>query len=151
VRKFLFLICVLTTTCASLAQNNQASWDSLKTLQPGQKIQLVETNATKVSGTFVSASDAAISVELASGPQTVQKPEVKSVKLMENKHRLRHTLIGAGVGASAGAGACAAAWESGGFAGGKGTGAAVGAAIGGLTGAAVGALLPANDMIYRMP
>jgi hypothetical protein len=150
-RKFLFLICVLATTCASWAQNNQASWNNLKALQPGQKIQVLETNSTKLSGTFVSVSDTAISVELGSGPQMLQKPEVKSVKLMENKHRLHNTLVGAGVGAAAGAGISAAAWESSGFIGGKGTGAAVGAGIGALGGAAVGALIPSHDMIYRIP
>ena len=150
-RKFLFLICVLTTACPSRAQTNQASWDSLKVLQSGQKIQVLETNSTKLSGTFLNFSDAAISVEAGSGPQTLQRAAVKSVRLMENKHRLRNTLVGAGVGAGAGAGITAAAWESDGFAGGKGTGAAVGAGIGALGGAAVGALLPSHDMIYRIP
>jgi len=150
-RKLLFLIWVLAATGVAWAQNNQASWDNLKTLQPGQKVLVLETNSTKLSGTFVSVSGDAISVEAGSGPQTVRRSEVRGVKLMENKHRLHKTLVGAGIGAGAGAGVSAAAWESSGFIGGKGTGAAVGAGIGALAGAAVGALLPSHDMIYRVP
>ena len=149
-RKFLFLSCVLLTSLPSWAQRDPESWDSLKTLQAGQKIQVLEINSTKISGTFLSLTDAAISVEAGSGPQTIQRAEVRSVKLMENKHRLRNTLVGAGVGAGAGAGIAAGVWESDGFLGGKGKGAAVGAGIGALGGAVVGALLPANDTIYRV-
>jgi Zn-dependent alcohol dehydrogenase len=150
-RKFSFLICLLTTTCASWAQNNQGSWNNLKALQPGQKIQVLETNSTKLSGTFLNATDTALSIEAGTGPQTVQKPEVKSVKLMKNSHRLRNTLIGAGIGAGAGAGITAAAWQPDAFIGGRGVGAAFGAGIGGIGGAVVGVLLPAHDTVYRIP
>jgi hypothetical protein len=149
-RKILVLISLLATTCLSWSQSDPSIWENLKALQPGQKIRVLEANSTTLSGTFVSVSDTAISLDAASGPQTIQRLDVRSVKLLENKHRLRNTLIGAGVGAGAGAGISAGVWESGGFFGGKGTGAAVGAGIGAAAGAIVGALLPTHDTIYRV-
>ncbi|MGA2856563.1 MAG: glycine zipper family protein [Candidatus Sulfotelmatobacter sp.] len=149
-RKGLFLICVLGLPCVSWAQSDQAAWASLSALQAGQKIQIVEMNSKKHSGTFVSVSDTAIAYRETAGEQTVQKQDVRSVKLMENKHRLRNTLIGGAVGAGAGAGITAASWENHGFLGSKGTGAAVGAVIGFVAGAVVGALLPSHKTVYSV-
>jgi hypothetical protein len=147
-RKTLLLLCALGISCVSLAQTNEASWAKLTRLQVGQKIQIVEMNSKKVPGTFVSVSDSTISLKDAAGDETIQKQDVRSVKLLGSSRRLRNTLIGAGVGAGAGAGLTAAAWESRGFLGGKGAGAAVGAVIGGLAGAIIGAVVPSHDTIY---
>jgi hypothetical protein len=144
----LFLIFLLGTSGVSLAQTNAASWQNLRTLGAGERIQVVEVRSGKHAGVFVSASDTAIVLRESSGERTVQKEDVRSVKLVKKGHRLRNTLIGAGVGAGAGAGITAGAWESSGFLGGKGAGAAVGAVIGGLGGAIVGAVLPSHETIY---
>jgi hypothetical protein len=144
-RKYWILACLLAMPSVASAQ-----WENLNTLQAGQKIQVIE-NSRKDSGTFLSVSDKEISLQGKSGAQTIQRQDVRSVKLTVNKHRLRNTLIGAGVGAGAGAGISAAAWEPRGFAGGRGTGAAVGAAIGAVGGAVVGALWPSHETIYRAP
>jgi uncharacterized protein YcfJ len=148
-RKLLFLVGVLGLSCASLAQANQAAWTNLSALHPGQSIEVTDTAAKMHPGTFLSVSDTAISFSETSGEKSIPKQDVRSVKLMANKHRLRNTVIGAGVGAGAGAGIVAGTWESGGFLGGKGVGAAVGAVIGGISGAIVGALLPSHSTIYR--
>jgi hypothetical protein len=123
---------------------------NLSTIPAGQKIQLVNMNSKKVSGTFMSASDAAISLREQSGAETIQKQDVRSVALMKHANRLRNTLIGAGVGAAASVGIVAGTWENRGFLGGKRVGAAVGAAFGGLDGAVVGALWPDHKPIYRV-
>ena len=149
-RKLVFLICALAMPCASGAQSNQASWGNLSTIPPGQKIQVVDMNSKKVSGTFMNASDAAISLRDQSGAQTIQRQDVRSVELMKHANRLRNSLIGAGVGAGAGAGIVAGMWENRGFLGGKGIGAAVGAAFGCMGGAVVGALWPDHKTIYRV-
>jgi hypothetical protein len=149
-RKLLFLICVFGIPCASLAQTNQTSWAILSGLRQGQNIQVVETASKKHSGTFMSVSDTAITVKDNAGEQSIQRQDVRSVKLMENTHRLRNTLIGAGVGAGAGAGIVAGTWENHGFLGGKGVGAAVGAIIGGASGAIVGVVLPSHSTIYSV-
>ena len=142
--------CVLGLPCVSWAQTNRASWANLSVLQAGQKIQIVDMNSKKHSGTFVNVSDTAVSYHEAAGEQTIQKQDVRSVKLMENKHRLRNTLIGGAVGAGAGTGIGAASWENDGFLGGKGVGAEVGAVFGFVGGAIVGALLPSHKMIYSV-
>jgi hypothetical protein len=144
-RNLWILACLLGMPCVVSAQ-----WANLNTLQAGQKIQVVE-NSKKDSGTFLSVSDKDISLQGKSGPQTIQRQSVRSVKLMDNRHRLRNALIGAAVGAGSGAGITAAAWEPHGFVGGRGTGAGVGAVIGAAGGAVVGALRPGHETIYRAP
>ncbi len=147
--KILFLVCVFGLSCVSLAQDKTA-WSSLTGLHAGQKIEIVDTQSKKHSGTFVSASDTAIAYSETTGDHSIEKQDVRSVKLLEHQRRLRHTLIGAGIGAGVGAGATAAGWESNGFLGGKGAGAAVGAVIGGISGAVVGSLLPTHSTIYSV-
>jgi hypothetical protein len=144
-RNFWILACLLALPSVVSAQ-----WDNLNILQAGQKIQVVESSK-KDSGTFLSVSDQEISLQGKSGPQAIQRQDVRSVKLMVNEHRLRNTLIGAAVGAGAGAGISAAAWEPQGFAGGRGTGAAVGAVIGAAGGAVIGALWPSHETVYKAP
>lgn len=147
-RKSLILICVLAMSCVSWAQNSRSSWANVTSLQAGQKIQIVKMNSARHSGTFVKASDTAISYTNAAGEQTIQRPDIRTVKLSKNRHHLRNTLIGAAVGAGAGAAIVAGLWEDRGFVGGKGTGAAVGAALGFIVGAVVGVLVPSHSTIY---
>jgi len=143
-RKLWILACVLGLPSVASAQ-----WDNLNKLQAGQKIQVVEVNSKKDSGTFLSVSDQTVSLRGKSGQQTIQRQDIARVTLMENKHRLRNALIGGAVGAGTGAGISAAAWEPRGFAGGRGTGAAFGAAVGFVGGAIVGVLWPSHELIYR--
>jgi hypothetical protein len=156
-RKVLFLICTLGIPCGSWAQINQSSWTNLSALHAGQKIQVVEMNSKKHSGTFVIVSDAAITYQDPTGEWAIQHQDVRSVKLMKNNHRLRNTLIGAGVGGGIGAGIGAATYRpcsSQSFCiepGGRGLPAGIGAVIGLAGGAAVGVLLPSHNMVYRVP
>jgi hypothetical protein len=153
-RKTLFLICVLGTSCTLWAQSNPASWANLNTLQAGEKIQVLAMSSKKVSGTFLSVSDAGIAVQEKAGSQTIQRLDIHSVKLLKNKHRLRNTLIVAGVGAGVGAVIGAALHKpcpSQSFCldiGGAALPAGIGAVLGGLGGTVVGVLLPAHSTIY---
>ena len=148
-RKILFLLCIFGLSCIAFAQDKTA-WSSLTGLHAGQKIEIVETNSKKHSGTFVSSSDTAITYSESPGEHSIEKQDVRSVKLLEHQRRPRHVLIGAAIGAGVGAAVTAAGWENHGYVGGKGVGAAVGAAIGGITGAVVGALLPTHSTIYNV-
>jgi hypothetical protein len=157
-RRLGIFLCVLGMPFVAHAQGNKTSWENLSGLAPGHKIQVVEMNSKKVSGTFVSVSDTAISVQDPSGEQTIQKTDVRVVKLMENKHRLRNAAIGAAVGAGVGAGIGAGAYRAckpnesfcidpigrAGVAG-------IVAAAGGAGGAIVGALWPSHQTLYRAP
>ena len=158
-RKLSLLIWILGISCASRAQSEQASWANLNTLHAGQKIQIVDVNSKKHSGAFVRFSETTISYQETAGEQTIPKQDVRRVKLMENAHRLRNTLIGAGVGAGAGAGIGAASYTKQSCAstsfclsgiGGRGIPAAIGAVVGLVAGTVVGALLPSHRSIYSV-
>jgi hypothetical protein len=162
-RRISLLLCLLGISCASWAQIDKASWTNLSTLQAGQKIQVVDGHSKKCSGTFVSFSDTAIKYQNTAGEQSTLKQDVRKVKLMANKHRLRNTLIGGAVGAGVGAGIGAAANHpcepnppSQQFPNclvpsiGKGATAGIGALVGFLAGAVVGALLPSHSTIYSV-
>jgi hypothetical protein len=154
--KIFLLLIVLGPSCAAFAQTDRASWANLKGLQPGQKIQVVGTTSKKHSGNLVSISDTTISYRETNGEQSIPREDVLSVKLMQNKHRLRNTLIVAGVGAGVGAGIGAATHKgcsSQSFCldiGGAALPAGIGAVVGGLGGAVTGALLPSHSTIYQV-
>jgi hypothetical protein len=107
-RSLVIAVCVLSIPCVSSAQAGNSSWANLSTLNSGQKIQVVQMNSRKDTGTFLNVTEAAITLQEKSGEQTIQKQDVRVVKLMKNKHRLRNTLIGAAVGGGVGAGIGAA-------------------------------------------
>ena len=155
-RKIFLLLFVFALSCAAFAQTDRASWANLSGLQPGQRIQVAGMTSKKHSGNFVSASDTAISFRETNVEQSIPKQDVLSVKLMQNKHRLRNTLIVAGVGAGVGAVIGAAlnkpcppqsfCLDIGGAA----LPAGIGAVLGGLGGAVVGILLPSHATIYQV-
>jgi|HubBroStandDraft_3_1064219.scaffolds.fasta_scaffold67962_2 outer membrane lipoprotein SlyB len=147
-RKTLLLIGVLGLSCLSWAKTDPTSWANLSVLRPGQRIQLVDMQSKKHSGTFTSFSDTTITYHEAAGEQTIQKQDIRSVKLMGITRRLENTLIGAGVGSGVGAGIGAATWENHGWVRGKGTGAAVCAGIGLIFGTVIGVLMPGHKEIY---
>ncbi|HWE83829.1 MAG TPA: hypothetical protein VG267_02715 [Terracidiphilus sp.] len=114
-------------------------------------------NSTKVTGAFVNVSDASISLEAGGTTQNILSQDVKSVKLMKNKHRLRNTLIVAGAGAGIGAGIGAAAHKSCPSTqtfcldiGGRTFPAAIGGVIGLIGGGVIGALLPSHETVYAV-
>lgn len=152
-RKILLLLCVLALPCVSSAQSSESSWENLNALRPGQKIEVVETNLKKDTGTFAAVSDDAIRINESTGEQSIPRASVMRVTLRHNKHRLRNTLIGAAVGAGAGAVIGAASYKTcsssciGGF--NRGEAAGIGAAVGFIGGAAVGAVIPSHPTIYR--
>jgi hypothetical protein len=158
VRKALLLIYVLGIPCALWSQSGQTSWMSLNSLFTGQKIQIVETNSKKHSGSFIRFSDMAISYQdNNAGQQSIQRKNVRSVKFMGNVHRLRNTLIGLGVGGGLGAGIGAATYHKNACQptsfcfsgiGGRGLPTAIGAVLGTAGGVIVGALWPSHKTIY---
>jgi hypothetical protein len=147
IRKLMFLICILGMPCVSWAQSHPASWENLNTLQPGEKIQILEENSTKVSGTFLNVSDAAIWLQEKARQEMVQRPDVRSVTLRKNEHRLRNTLLGAAIGAGTGAAIGAATYQQGFL--GRRFQAFGGAVVGVIPGTVVGAVWPSDTTIYR--
>jgi hypothetical protein len=157
-RNCFFAICILGISYLSHAQGQPADWGKLNTLHAGDKIQVSRIKSKKVTGAFVNASDATLSLQTGASLQRIPKQEIQSVKLVNHKHRLRNTLVAAGVGAGVGAGIGAATYHSCsggpdpciGDIGGRGLPAGIGAAVGGLAGAIVGAVLPSLETIYEL-
>jgi len=156
-RRVLLLICILGASFAARAQSKAANWENLNTLRAGEKIQVRAVTKAKVTGTFLNFTEAAISIQGETGPQTIRRQDVRNVKWMRNKHRLRNALILGGVGAGAGAGIGAAAHHpcpsTQSFCfdiGGRSLPAGIGAVAGLLGGATVGALLPTHETLYSV-
>ncbi len=151
-RKLGFLLCILGIPSVASARANQATWENLSTLQSGQRIQVVEMNSKSHSGSFLNVSGTAISLQEKDGAQTIQRQQVRSVKLMEHAHRLRNTLIGAAAGAGGGAGIGAGVTNRPGsilLGVSRAKGAGVGAVLGAIGGAIIGVLWPSHKTIYR--
>jgi hypothetical protein len=150
------LIGILGVSCGSWAQTDNPDWAKLSVLHAAEKIQIVEMNSKKHSGIYTSFSDRAISYQDKAGEQSIQRQDIRSVKLMKNKHRLRNTLVLGGVGAGVGAGIGAATYHpcsAPSFCpniGGRGLPTAVGAAIGLIGGLITGVLLPSHQTIYSV-
>jgi hypothetical protein len=146
-RKIWFLICVLAATYTSWTQSGPASWQNLNSLHRGERIQVLEKNSRKVSGTFLNVSEATVSVQDQAGSQALQRQDIVRVRLMKNKHRLRNAFIGAGIGA--GLGAALGGATNNGFVN-RGVFAAGVAASFSVPGAVVGALVPDHSTIYNV-
>jgi len=147
-RIMLSLMCLLFASCAALAQTTQSSLFRLNGLKIGQRIQVVETNSKKDTGTFEAVSDAAISIRDSAGEKSIPIADVRSVKLVGTHWRLRNTLIGLGIGAGGGAAFGAAIGPSNGFIVGKGVAAALVGTAGAVCGTVVGVLLPTHETLY---
>jgi hypothetical protein len=156
-RRVLLLICIVGVSFVARAQSKAGNWENLNTLRAGEKIEVRELNRTKVTGTFLNVTDAALSVQADAGSQTVRRQDVQSVKRLKNQHRLRNSLLLAGAGAGVGAGIGAATYHpcpsSQSFCfdiGGRSLPAGIGAVVGFVGGGAVGALLPDHETIYSV-
>ena len=142
---FLMLIPVLAT-----AQSAPDSWDNLKQLRPGQKVEVVDAKMKTYNGKFVSFTDEAITIHEAKTDVSVPRAEVVRVTVGDNSHRTRNMLLGAAIGGGIaiaativplvassnegnGCGLCAA-----GIAAGFGGGTALG-------------MIPGHRTIYRVP
>jgi thiamine pyrophosphate-dependent acetolactate synthase large subunit-like protein len=159
-RRLLLLICILGVSSAARTRSQAGDWENLNALRAGETIQVRELNKTKITGTFLNVTEAAIALQADAGAQSIQRQDVRSVKRMKNRHRLRNALILGGVGAGVGAGIGAAAHHPCPASqslcfdiGGRSLPAGIGAVAGFLGGGTVGALLPDHETIYsvRLP
>ena len=88
---------------AKEGKSPQANWDNLKGLAPGADIRIVLNDKKSYKAKFLSVSDEAIVVRLATGDQAFERQSVFRVSTKGASHRARNALIGAGVGAGVGA------------------------------------------------
>jgi hypothetical protein len=134
--------------CVLHAQSKNDSWDTIRSLRVGEKIEVVEAGMKKHTGTFLMVSDESIQIREGSNEIGVRKENVARVSVLDKSHRLRNALIFAGVGAGAGAGIGALAAGPHAFLG-RGPAAALGGIIGVAVGAGLGAAIPSHPTLYR--
>lgn len=94
---FLFLVPVF-----ALAQQARDSWDNLKQLRPGQKIEIVDMKMKSLKGEFTSSTDEAIVLREGKAEQSVARADVMRVSVRDTSHRTRNMMIGAAIGVGAG-------------------------------------------------
>jgi hypothetical protein len=154
-RRILVLFCFLAVSFAVRAQENAASWGNLNSLREGEKIQVREANKAKITGKFMSVSDAAITVQAQAGEQIIQRQDVRTVKRMKVKRRWLNSFVLAGAGAGVGYGIGRTQYhpcpkeqtfclDFGDYPG------SIGLIAGFLGGGAIGAMLPVHETVYSV-
>ena len=102
---FQISLSILLLATIAGAQSPEQTWDNLRKLDVGQKIQVVDQKLKSQDGTFVSFSEDAISFRVNQNEVGVQRADVLRVSTREGiRSRGRHTLWGLGIGAAAGLG-----------------------------------------------
>ncbi len=82
-----------------LAQKPEQSWDNLRQLHPGEKIEVIDMKLKSTKGHFVSFTEQSLSLEATDKPVTLPRSDVYRVTSRERSHRGRNALIGAAWGA----------------------------------------------------
>ena len=148
-RKAIFVLVFLPLVPAfALAQSAKDSWDNIKQLKPGQKIQVVDTSMKSLRGPFVSVSAEAITLQVGKNPQSIERAKVVRVSVRDTSHRTRNMLLGSGIlgGIALAAGAVPL-----GISGNEGTscGACVAAIVAGFGGGAALGAIPGSRTVYQ--
>jgi len=132
-----------------MAQSAQDSWDNLKQLRPGQKIEVVDTSMKSHRGPFVAVSEEALTLQVGKSQESIERAKVVRVSVRDTSHRTRNMLLGSGI---LGGIALAASAVPMGISGNEGTSCpacAAAIAAGFAGGAALGAI-PGSRTVYRI-
>jgi len=127
-----------------------AEWDSVARITEGQKIEVKLRDGAELKGTFVSATAESIAIRYKSGERSVDRVNVRQVRVYDPGRRTLRgvlwTAIGAGAGAGFGFAICPGCANEG--AGAKYVGPAV--AIGAAGGGVLGFLASPYKTIYKV-
>jgi hypothetical protein len=99
--KLLLLVPLLASGIALAGAKHTGSWDNLKQLRAGDKIEVVDQSLRSYRGTFESVSDEAISLRSKKDSFTVERANVLRVSVRDSGKRTRRMLLGAAIGAGA--------------------------------------------------
>lgn len=145
---------VLLAAAASLAAAAEDSWENVRRLRAGAKIEVIDARMKRYHGEVFSVTEEAISFGTGRGETRIERANVARVSLREHSKRLRNLLIGTAAGAGAGAAAMVIwARRAQPYASGRGEYYDIGKYIflpaGMGAGAAIGAAVPGYETIYR--
>jgi len=143
-----FAILVLIPAWAP-AQSDKDSWDNLRQLRPGQKVEVVDTHVKTVTGKFVSFTDEAISLRAGKSEENVARAEVVRVSVRDTSHRTRNMLLGAGIGGGIALAATAVPLMANSNEG-NSCGVCVAGIVAGFGGGAALGMIPGDRTIYRV-
>jgi hypothetical protein len=101
IRMLLLLVSLLPAGIAIAEVKDVGSWDGLKEIRAGDKIEVIDQNLKSYRGTFVSVSDEAISLRSKKDTFTVERANVLRVSVRDSGKRTRRMLLGAAIGAGA--------------------------------------------------
>ena len=83
------------------ARGNAGSWDDLRQLRVGEKIEVVDMNLKSVKGTFLSFSPDLISLNSGKQEIAVQRADVMRVSVRDTSKRTRNMILGAAIAGGA--------------------------------------------------
>jgi len=146
----LSLIILLIAPARTPAQSSADSWDNLRQLRSGQRIEVVGMKLNSWQGAFTGYSGEVISLRTGQDEVAIPRADVLSVKNRERSHRGRNALLGLAIGAAGGLVAGAIAGATYHEEGETSVFVLVFTPIGAGAGAGIGAAMPAGEMtVYR--
>jgi len=98
---WVLLASLLASGIAIAGTKDPASWDNLKQLRAGDKIEVIDQSLKSFRGNFACVSDEAISLQSKKESFTIERANVLRVSARNSAKRNRNMLIGAAIGAGA--------------------------------------------------
>ena len=99
---FVALLLAAPWSLLQCAQAPEDSWDNLRQLRPGERIEVVDTRMKSHRGVFSAHTTEGVSLSQDGRVITIRREEVASIKRSGESHRRRNILIGAAIGAASG-------------------------------------------------
>jgi hypothetical protein len=97
ISRLLLFVCALSVVSAQTS-----TWDKVRVIAPSTELRLATDAAPLLRGQFQAASEADLVLRTAVATQTLLRPQIVSVSVKKQGHRLRNTFIGLGVGLGVG-------------------------------------------------
>ncbi len=102
-RLFLVMCCATYLVSNTAAAADSKSWENLATLQSGEKIVVIETNAkAERVGRFTHFDSDSISLRAGTAEMLIARSAVVRIYSRQRTKRVRNALIGVGIGAGIG-------------------------------------------------
>jgi hypothetical protein len=104
--KFVSYLCIalLLAPFAEGQNATRGTWESVRSITPGRKVQVYGFGPERFDGQFGSASADSITVTSKSGERTVPRSGIREIKLRKPSGRMKNAGISAAVGGGIGGG-----------------------------------------------
>ena len=82
------LLSLITPGALAATERDEQSWKNVRHLQVGQKVQVVQMNLKSLKGTFLGASEEAISFRVKQNEVTVPRADVLRISSLEQSRAI---------------------------------------------------------------